>query len=730
MDFSSFVTSLATSFVIFLILMLLFTWLSRRPGNNVVYYPNRILRKLDPHEGSHSSRSPFAWIREALASTEADVIRASGVDSAVYFVFLTTVLGIFVLSGLVLLPVLLPVAATAHGSLQANATSKDSFNDLDRLSMAHIEQKSNRLWAFLAAVYWVSIITCYLLWKAYNHVSHLRAAALMSPEVKDEQFAVVVRDIPSTTDARSRKEQVDSYFKAIYPDTFYRSMVVTNNKEANKIHQELEGFKKKLAHAEAVYSESRTTSNPEGVKPTTKTGFLGLIGKKVDALDYYDEKIKELTVKLESEQARTLKDKQQSAAVIFFNNRVTAAAASQSLHDAIVDKWTVMAAPESREILWSNLAMNYYARLVRRYAIYFLVFLTIFFYMIPIAFISAVTTLRNLIKYLPFLKPVVKVAAIKTILEAYLPQLALIIFLALLPKFLLFLSKAEGIVSESHAQRAASGKYFYFNVLNVFIGITLGSALFDSFKEILNDPKSIPELLGRSLPRSATFFLTFVALKFFVSYGLELSRIVPLIIFHLKKKYLCKTVAEEIEAWAPGDLGYATRIPADMLIVMIVFCYSVIAPLIIPFGVVYFGLGWLVLRNQVLKVYVPSYETYGRMWPHIFVRVMASLVVFQLTMLGYFGTKEFSYTPILIPLPILSVIFAVFCTNKFYRFFKFTALDVACRELKEAPAMDGVFRSFIPPCLVSDKTTAAAVADEEQFDDALSQVSRAGSFVV
>lgn len=74
---------------------------------------------------------------------------------------------------------------------------------------------------------------------------------------------------------------------------------------------------------------------------------------------------------------------------------------------------------------------------------------------------------------------------------------------------------------------------------------------------------------------------------------------VPLIIYHLKRKYLCKTELEIKEAWAPGELGFATRVPNDMLIITIVLCYSVIAPLIIPFGVVYFGLGWLVLRNQV-----------------------------------------------------------------------------------------------------------------------------------
>lgn len=709
--------------MIFVILMLLFTWLSTKPGNTVVYYPNRILKGLDPWEGGSSTRNPFAWIREALSSTEQDIINMSGVDTAVYFVFLSTVLSIFVLSGIILLPVLLPVAATDPVKI-TNSTSKGTFNDLEKLSMGHVEEKSPRLWAFLIAVYWVSFVSYFLLWKAYIHVSGLRAKALMSPEVKPEQFAILVRDIPHVTEGQTRKEQVDSYFKSIYPDTFYRSMVVTNNKEVNKIYKELEGYKRKLARAEAIFAESKQLGKPEGTRPNTKTGFLGLIGEKVDSIDYFNEKIKELLTKLEAEQKVTLREKQQHSALVFFTSRVTAACAAQSLHAQMVDNWTVMDAPEPRQLLWTNFKIKFFERQIRQYVIYIFVALTIIFYMIPIGFISALTTLDNLKKILPFLKSVVNIDAIKTVLEAYLPQIALIIFLALLPKFLLFLSKAEGIPSESHAIRAASGKYFYFTVFNVFLGVTLGGTLFNTLKDIQKNPKigTIITILANGLPGNATFFLTYVALKFFVGYGLELSRVVPLIIYHLKRKYLCKTEDELKEAWAPGDFGYATRIPGDMLIIIITLCYSVIAPLIIPFGVVYFGLGWLVLRNQALKVYVPSFESYGRMWPHIHTRIVASLLLFQVTMFGYIGVKKFYYAPFLIPLPIISLIFGYICRKKFYLSFCNTALEVACRELKEVPNMEQIFRSFIPPSLNSEKV------DEDQFEDALSQVSRMGSF--
>ncbi|CAL5410182.1 unnamed protein product [Camellia sinensis] len=166
--------------------------------------------------------------------------------------------------------------------------------------MGHIKAGSSRFWAFLLATYWVSFVAYYLLWKAYNHGSDLRAAALISPEVRAENFAILVRDIPPPPEGQTRKEQVDSYFRTIYPDTFYRSMVVTDNKEVNKIWEELEGYKKKLAHAEAIYAESKKNGKPEGIRPTNKTGCLGLTGKKVDSIEYCNEKINELIPKLEA----------------------------------------------------------------------------------------------------------------------------------------------------------------------------------------------------------------------------------------------------------------------------------------------------------------------------------------------------------------------------------------------------------------------------------------------
>lgn len=56
------------------------------------------------------------------------------------------VLGILVLSGVILLPVLLPLSATDNAVKRqdgkAQTTSKGTFNELDKLSMANITVRS------------------------------------------------------------------------------------------------------------------------------------------------------------------------------------------------------------------------------------------------------------------------------------------------------------------------------------------------------------------------------------------------------------------------------------------------------------------------------------------------------------------------------------------------------------------------------------------------------------
>ena len=138
--------------------------------------------------------------------------------------------------------------------------------------MANITAKSPRLWGFFNCL--LLGFNCYivLLWRAYKHVSWLRGEALKSPDVRPEQFAIVVRDIPNATQGQTKKGTGWRLFISHLSRGIYRFMIVTDNKVVppppppppNKTRETLEGYKKKLARAEAVYEGSKTTAKPEG----------------------------------------------------------------------------------------------------------------------------------------------------------------------------------------------------------------------------------------------------------------------------------------------------------------------------------------------------------------------------------------------------------------------------------------------------------------------------------
>ena len=86
MDNSGFITSLATSFLIFIALLALHTLLSRRPGNAQVYYPRKKAKNISPLYGP----GIFSWLREAWSVSEEDFIKEAGLDAAIYMKFLAS----------------------------------------------------------------------------------------------------------------------------------------------------------------------------------------------------------------------------------------------------------------------------------------------------------------------------------------------------------------------------------------------------------------------------------------------------------------------------------------------------------------------------------------------------------------------------------------------------------------------------------------------------------------
>ncbi|KAG0616625.1 hypothetical protein M758_5G129300 [Ceratodon purpureus] len=704
---ASFITSLVTSCVVFLVLNLVYIILHRRPGNAVIYYPLRLLRGEDAATVA-KRHGAFTWIVESFRATEDDIVAAGGLDAAVYMHLFTAALEIVFFSALFCVPVLITLSSRSnYNQVQQSRDANFTYTSFDNLGMGNVEPSSRKIWAFLIGMFWVSIVTYFVLWTSYRRILNMRDRVQGSAYARPQQFVVLVRDIPKTDGKETRTEQVERFFSKVHPGEYSRVQPVHKIKPAEKIFGEREEALRKLEHAEAVWELSKKKEGGgDGKRPMHRTGFMGLWGPKVDSIDYLRDKSQELTPELEKEQRRTRQDLEKDAAFVIFKDRREATEAAQVVHAPHALKWKVNQAPEPEEVCWNSLYIPAWSRAIRRIIVNTLTVLLIVFYMIPIAFVAGLTTLENLEKLLPFIKSLLKIPVLAEAIQAYLPQLALLIFLALLPKIMLILSQAEGFASQSQVVRSASSKYFYFIIFNVFLGVTIFGAVFSNISSVNFlisqsnlSPTKVVQLFGSKLPPVASYYITYVALKFFIGYGLELSRLVPLLLFTFKRKFKCKTERELKEAWAPGAFTYHKNIASDLLILTISLCYAVIAPLILPFAIMYYALGWLIMRNQALNVHVPDWESHGSFWPHIHNRILAALLVAQITALGYFGVKQFPFTPVLVVLPIASAIFYVFCRNNYYPSIRYVSLWTAAEVPKAKPPPGAIAEAYTPACL-------------------------------
>lgn len=101
------------------------------------------------------------------------------------------------------------------------------------------------------------------------------------------------------------------------------------------------------------------------------------------------------------------------------------------------------------------------------------------------------------------------------------------------------------------------------------------------------------------MPMKATFFITYIMVDGWAGVAAEIIRLKPLIVFHLKNAFLVKTDQDREQAMDPGSIEFASSEPRIQLYFVLGLVYSVVTPILLPFILVFFGFGYLVLRHQV-----------------------------------------------------------------------------------------------------------------------------------
>ncbi|KAL5578762.1 hypothetical protein UlMin_011204 [Ulmus minor] len=713
------------------IFLLAFAFLRLQPFNDRVYFPKWYLKGL---RSSPSRSGAFVrrfvnldfrsylkflnWMPDALKMPEPELIEHAGLDSAVYLRIYLLGLKIFVPIAFLAFAILVPVNWT-NNTLELEKLANVTSSDIDKLSISNIPEKSQRFWTHIVMAYAFTIWTCYVLMKEYETVASMRLHFVATEKRRPDQFSVLVRNIPPDPD-ESVSENVEHFFLVNHPDHYLTHQVVNNANTLAKLVKK----KKKMMNWLVYYTNKYSRDSSK--KPTTKTGFLGLWGKKVDSIEYYSTEIEKLSKEIAKERERVVTDPKSimPAAFVSFKSRWGAAVCAQTQQSRNPTIWLTEWAPEPRDVYWPNLAIPYVSLTVRKLIMGVAFFFLTFFFIIPIAIVQSFASIEGLEKAAPWLKPFVEIKFIKSVIQGFLPGIALKLFLIFLPTILMIMAKFEGLISLSSLERRAASRYYLFNIVNVFLAnVIAGSALeqLDSF--IHQSANDIPKTIGVAIPLKATFFMSYIMVDGWAGIAAEILMLKPLIIYHLKNFFLVKTEKDREEAMDPGSLGFNTGEPRIQFYFLLGLVYATTTPALLPFIIIFFAFAYVVFRHQIINVYNQEYESGAAFWPDVNGRVIIALLFSQVLLLGLLSTKQAAQsTPFLIALPVITIGFWKYCKGRYEPAFSKYPLQEAMMKdtLERAREPHLNLKGYLQNAYIHP-VFKASLDDEDDDDEVLSE---------
>ncbi|XP_065670780.1 uncharacterized protein LOC100213564 isoform X3 [Hydra vulgaris] len=638
-----------------------------------IYSPRLLLIERKSVPGS-TSQTIFSWIGPSFKATDQDIYAFSGLDALVFLRFMRLVLKF----ALITLPfgmiVLLPL--NIYGGNQLT-------DGLDKLSMSNVQSGSSLLWFHWIAVWVYSFVVLYLTfleWKVYTtfRQSYLKKGI-------SKQFTVLVQNIPEKI---CSNDGLKTFVDKLFPKHVESVYMVKDLNVWSKLIEKHDSYVIKWEVAK-LYLEKNNKRMTLKKYPCAK---------ERDAISEYEFELQEIQNQLADEQFSS-KHQTLPCAFVFFKSLKGQASSLKSVWDSSPFHYHVTPAPEPKEILWGNLAIPFWQKSLRNVVGYIFIFMLVIFWTTPILFISSLTKLSSIASELKWLDEwqAGTSTLVMNFIQGVIPVLLIAIFYIILPYILRAVGKFQGHISKSEIALITFKFLFVFQTFNTFFIYIVSGSVLQDFQKIINSPFELPSYLAKSLPSQAGFFLNYITLMSFVGLAIELTRIVPLIVFTINIKFFAHSQRQIQEAWKPKGAEYEIMYSQVLLFFLIGLSYSILSPIIIPFFVLYNLFGYIVWTHQLLYVYIPDNDHGGKFWPDVFSRIIACMVVFQLLMIGVFLLKQVWYAAAFTaPLVIITVVFWLLMVDKFQPCSEFLVLSEAVdTKVGERRFLEAVRRTYI-----------------------------------
>ena len=345
--------------------------------------------------------------------------------------------------------------------------------------------------------------------------------------------------------------------------------------------------------------------------------------------------------------------------------------------------------PHYEDLIWKNLQIDKRGKFLRRFLMWTLTAGLTLGWTAVISFISGLADLQKIGRFAPkFAASVSQSQTAIIILESIIAPGLIVLSLVLLQLFLYYASLFQGIASWNGVYKSVLIKFYFFQIYQFFLFITLSTTW-----EYFQNPNLIKDIRKSAVTgfiRNSTFYINYTIINL-AGYCMEILQGNQLFIIWFYNKFFSLT---------PRDVSILNKAPElqmsftlSTMLVLFLFCisYSVVAPLIVPFAVIIFGLAYVVFKYQHVYVYQTRYESGGGWWPKTFNLLCFSVGFFQLMTGGsiYILTATASNTSN--GRIAASLVFLQICLTVFYWYYITSKFEVLTSSIETTIPPDSKF---------------------------------------
>ncbi|CAN8099721.1 unnamed protein product [Discula destructiva] len=655
----------------------------------------------------------FGWMPALYKITEDQVLASAGLDAFVFLAFFKLAIKLFGVLFLFAAIVLEPINRK-YVPDQAVHPTPDPDNPDDDNSWNY---DMGYLWAYLIFTYFFTLLTLYLTNKETFKIIRIRQDYLgtqstitdrtfklsgMPKELRSENKIkelvekLEIGAVESVTLCRNWKELDDLIAqRAVALRKLEETWSVYLGQEAkhclDERHQQISnviGTETSNDHA-VVDEEAGETSRLMNTgahqwidrpRPQTRIwyGLLRIHFKKMDAIDYYEEKLRRLDEKIMA--ARKKEYTPVDQAFVTMDSIAACQMATQALIDPRPGQLLTKQAPAPTDIVWRNTYASRTTRRVQAWAITIAITVLSVVWLIPVGTFAGLLSLCTISKVFPDLAEFLNDHdIIKALVQTGLPTAVVSLLNVAVPFFYDYLSNQQGMLSQGEVELSIVSKNFFFTFFNIFLVFTVfGTAtkIWAVLKYSFRDTTYIARQLAAQIQNLNVFYLNFIMLQ---GLGLFPFRLLEFGAVSLYPVYRmgAKTPRDFSQVLVPPTFSYGFYLPTALLVFILCLVYSVLPQgyIVLAVGLVYFVLGYFTYKYQLLYAMEQPQHATGGAWRIICYRIIIGLLVFQLTMAGYLSLQlAFFASLLVVPLLMGTVWYSYYWKRKFEPLTNYLAL--------------------------------------------------------